>query len=93
MTAAPRHPLLPAIGRVMRQEREARGLTQETVARRAGLRVEYVREIEHGRADPGFAKLAMLARQGLGLRIKELMIAADKESDAMAVADADQSLT
>jgi ribosome-binding protein aMBF1 (putative translation factor) len=49
---AERPPLLVAFGQWVRSEREARGWTQAVLAERIGMRVTYLREIEHGRANP-----------------------------------------
>lgn len=53
-------------GRV-REFREAAGLTQETVARRAHLAAKYISEIENGHANPSIAVLARLVEQGIGV--------------------------
>jgi ribosome-binding protein aMBF1 (putative translation factor) len=47
-----RPPLLVAFGQRVRSEREARGWTQTVLAERVEVRVTYLREIEHGRANP-----------------------------------------
>ena len=53
----------PDLGRRLRQTREARGLGQRELARRAGVTVSAVSEIESGvRPSPGVQILLRLAR-------------------------------
>ena len=47
--------------------REARGLTQEALARRAGLSAKFVSEIENGRTNPSINVVARLVEDGLEL--------------------------
>lgn len=54
--------LLAQLGRRLRRLRERAGLSLSELARRAGLSRRYVTELEAGRANPSFLKLADLAR-------------------------------
>lgn len=81
------HPLLILMGCVVRREREAQNLTQAALAERARLTAEYVREIEHGRANPSFLRLDRLARDGLGIPISELFAMAGAEAEQPARAN------
>jgi transcriptional regulator with XRE-family HTH domain len=56
----------------VRAAREALGLTQETVAHRAGLALSDVGRIERGQRDPGVRVLVRLAR-GLDTTAAELL--------------------
>jgi DNA-binding XRE family transcriptional regulator len=59
-------PDLLALGREARRLREARGLTQEELADRAGLHPNYIGRIERGESNVGVKALFKLAR-GLGV--------------------------
>lgn len=58
-------PLLRSLGSRVRQLREAKGWTQETLAERSGLDRSYVAGIEAGLRNPSAKALAKIAR-GLG---------------------------
>ncbi len=69
---------LRLLGRAIRELREQRGLSVETLAAAAGLHVTYVAGLEGGRQNPSYHQLLRLAH-GLGvqpiallLRIEEL---------------------
>jgi transcriptional regulator with XRE-family HTH domain len=64
-------PLLRALGWRVRQLRESKGWTQETLAGRAGLDRSYVAGIEAGLRNPSTKALAKLAR-ALGATLSEL---------------------
>ncbi len=49
-------------GRILRDMRTAKGLTQEELAFRAGMSVPYLSDIERGRSSPSLAMLFDLAR-------------------------------
>jgi len=66
-----RDPVLAALGRSVRSRREARGLTQEKLAERAGLGSTYISGIERGLRNPGIRNVARLAK-ALGLSTSEL---------------------
>jgi transcriptional regulator with XRE-family HTH domain len=60
-----RDPLLSALGRRIRQLRDAKGWTQETLAEHADLDRSYVAGLEAGLRNPSLKALAKIAR-GLG---------------------------
>lgn len=64
-------PLLAALGWRVRQLREARRWTQETLAERADLDRSYVAGIEAGLRNPSVKAVAKIAR-GLGTSLAEL---------------------
>ena len=64
-------PTLRALGWRVRQLRESKGWTQETLAGRAGLDRSYVAGIEAGLRNPSTKALAKLARP-LGVSLSEL---------------------
>ncbi len=57
-----RDPLLLALGRRMRQLREAKGWTQETLAERADMDRSYVAGIEAGIRNPSIKALSKFAK-------------------------------
>jgi len=66
-----RNGILAALGQNVRQRREARELTQEKLAERAGLDATYISGIERGLRNPGIKNVAKLAK-ALGLTTSEL---------------------
>ena len=66
-----RNGILAALGRNVRQRREARALTQEKLAEKAGLDPTYISGIERGLRNPGIKNVAKLAR-ALGFTTAEL---------------------
>jgi transcriptional regulator with XRE-family HTH domain len=64
-------PLLRALGWRVRQLRESKGWTQETLAGRAALDRSYVAGIEAGLRNPSTKALAKIARP-LGVTLSEL---------------------
>lgn len=48
-------------GRILRETRTAKGLTQEELAFRAGMSVPYLSDIERGKSAPSLSMLADLA--------------------------------
>ncbi len=71
---------LTALGREIKRRREARGLTQPALAKRAGIAVSYLAKLEGGaRLSPSFPTVARLAR-ALGCRA-EMLLEADWSSD------------
>ena len=54
-------------GARLRHFREARGLTQEALARSAGLSAKFVSQIENGHSNPSIDVAARLIEQGLEL--------------------------
>lgn len=63
--------ILRALGLNVRRQREARTLTQEKLAEKAGLDPTYVSGIERGLRNPGIKNVARLAK-ALGLTTAEL---------------------
>jgi transcriptional regulator with XRE-family HTH domain len=66
-----RDPVLAALGASVRRHRTAGGLTQETLAEKAGLDPTYISGIERGLRNPGIKNVAKLAK-ALGLSTSEL---------------------
>ncbi len=66
-----RNGILAALGRNVRRRREARELTQEKLAEKAGLDPTYISGIERGLRNPGIKNVARLAK-ALGLTTSEL---------------------
>jgi len=52
--------------------REARQLTQESLAKRAGISRAYLARLEMGRHDPHLSRLRKLAK-ALGVKVSELV--------------------
>ncbi len=66
-------PSLTALGREIKRRREARGLTQPALAKRAGIAVSYLAKLEGGeRLSPSFPTVVRLAR-ALGCRAAVLL--------------------
>jgi transcriptional regulator with XRE-family HTH domain len=70
---------LAVLGGVIRRERRARGLSQESLAALAGLSRAFVGEIERGEVNLSFSTLVALAD---GLNISAATVVADYERDA-----------
>jgi len=66
-----RDSVLAKLGLNVRKRREARDLTQETLAERASLDPTYISGIERGLRNPGIKNVARLAK-ALGLSTAEL---------------------
>ena len=66
-----RDTVLAALGQNVRRRREARELTQEKLAEKAGLDPTYISGIERGLRNPGIKNVVRLAR-ALGLTTAEL---------------------
>ena len=64
--------ILSALGQNVRRRREARELTQEKLAERAGLDPTYISGIERGLRNPGIKNVAKLAK-ALGFTPAELL--------------------
>ena len=56
----------------LRQIREAHGMTQETLAKKAGVTRAYLSRLEMGRHDPPLSRLRKLAK-ALGVSVAELV--------------------
>ena len=66
-----RDTVLAALGQNVRRRREARELTQEKLAEKAGLDPTYISGIERGLRNPGIQNVARLAK-ALGFTTAEL---------------------
>ena len=66
-----RDTVLSALGQNVRRRREARELTQEKLAEKAGLDPTYISGIERGLRNPGIKNVAKLAK-ALGFSTAEL---------------------
>ncbi len=66
-----RNGILAALGLNVRRQREAKALTQEKLAEKAGLDPTYISGIERGLRNPGIKNVARLAK-ALGLTTAEL---------------------
>lgn len=66
-----RNGILATLGLNVRRQREAKELTQEKLAERAGIDPTYISGIERGLRNPGIKNVARLAR-ALGLTTAEL---------------------
>jgi transcriptional regulator with XRE-family HTH domain len=82
-----RRPMSIALDERLRSLRKERGLSQEEVARRAGIGLKAYGELERGIAtDPHFSTLGGIAR-ALGMRVAEL-VGEESESSAAGKASA-----
>lgn len=61
------------LGERVRELREARGITQETLAFDAGIHVNHLSTIERGEANPSFLVLVSLAKV-LGVNVAEIVV-------------------
>lgn len=73
-------PTRAALGRAVRDLRQARGLTIEALAGEADMHPTYLSGIERGRYNPSYTKLGGLA-QALDLEMSELLAQAEKTRD------------
>jgi transcriptional regulator with XRE-family HTH domain len=64
-------PVLAALGRNVRRQRDAQRFTQERLAEKSGLDPTYISDIERGLRNPGIKNVARLAK-ALGLSTSEL---------------------
>ncbi|MBB6251465.1 helix-turn-helix domain-containing protein [Nitrospirillum iridis] len=60
-------------GKLLRQQRKAKSLTQEELAGRAGMAVPYLSDLERGKWNPSLAVIVDLAR-GLGIEASDLLV-------------------
>jgi transcriptional regulator with XRE-family HTH domain len=72
-----------AFGRAVRETRARRGLSQESLGRRARLHRNYVGAVERGEINPTFRVMLKLA-VGLGIDVSELVRLAEKRHHEMA---------
>lgn len=68
------------LGRVIRQERERRRLSQEALSELAGMNRSFVGEIERGEAMPTIVTLQKLA-DALGIKLSELIRLYEEQPD------------
>jgi transcriptional regulator with XRE-family HTH domain len=66
-----RNPILAAFGRNVRKRREARDLTQESLAEKAELDRTYISDVERGARNVSILSIARIAK-ALGMSISEL---------------------
>lgn len=66
-----------ALGQALREERQARGLTQQELADRSGLTKSYVSDVERGERNVTFENLLRLVR-GTGVRLSSLLAKAEE---------------
>ena len=71
------------LGTRLRHFREARGLTQEALARGASLSAKFVSQIENGHTNPSIDVVARLVEQGLELPMSAFF-ARDLDDDSRA---------
>lgn len=81
MHDAPSHREL--FGRALRRLRRERDLSQEALARQAGLAPQHVSELERGRKEPRLTTLVQLA-DALGMPLAELLAHFDRLRDGLA---------
>ncbi len=65
-------PTARQMGKTVRQIRQAKGLSQAELAKRAGLSREYINKIEAGKYDPPLSTITALA-EALGVTAGKLM--------------------
>lgn len=66
-----------ALGRAIRERREAAGISQEETAHRASITVRHYQKIEYGETDPGLDVLLRVAK-GLDTTLQSLLDRADE---------------
>lgn len=76
--------IVKRFGNRLREARTSRGLSQAALAERAGLTASYLGRLERGLAAPGIDLVDRLA-EALGVAAADLLPAADKPADAVAV--------
>lgn len=70
---------LPDVGQRLRTFREAAGLTQEVLARRAHLTGKFVSQIENGHVNPSVDALMRLIEHGLGIPTSAFFASVDED--------------
>ena len=75
----PTDPLIPSFATVLRRRREALDLSQEALARRAGISTVFVGRVESTRNQPTINSMQKLAT-GLDARLSDLI----REAEALA---------
>lgn len=72
-----KHPQ-PGLGAAVRQLRQARGLSQEKVARRSGLHLTWINRVENGHTNPTWGSIKRLAA-ALAVTLGELATLAEEK--------------
>jgi transcriptional regulator with XRE-family HTH domain len=67
----------PALGRAVRQLREAQGITQEGLAQNAGITTGTVSLVERGRSNPAWGTIKAIAGS-LGVSIADIATIAER---------------
>ena len=78
--------IVNSFGITVRQLREAKGWSQETLAERANLNRSYVGELERGQAIPSLVTLEKLG-QALGVSLANLLAHAERITQTQTVKD------
>ena len=81
-----------ALGRKLRETREARGDRLVDVAERAGISVQYLSEIERGRKEPSSEMIAAVTG-ALGIDLADLLIGVAGQVRAQYVVRSQQFMT
>lgn len=63
---------LQILGKIIREKREARHLTQVELAEKAGVDRNYIGMVERGERNPSYLSLHKIAK-GLGLTVNEML--------------------
>lgn len=63
---------LQILGKIIREKREARHLTQVELAEKAGVDRNYIGMVERGERNPSYLSLQKIAK-GLGLTVNEMI--------------------
>jgi transcriptional regulator with XRE-family HTH domain len=71
-----RDPILRILGQTVAKYRQAKGLSQEALAEKAGLHRTYLSDIERGVRNPGIKNVVRLAK-ALGISTAELVEGVD----------------
>ena len=74
------HPLQQQFGNVLRRRRQAGGLSQESLAEKAGLHRNYVGLLERGKRMPSIVIVQQLA-SALGTTISDLLAEVEEEKN------------
>jgi transcriptional regulator with XRE-family HTH domain len=83
--------LIPSAGKLIREARERNGVSQSTLARRAGTTQKQISRIERGEISPSVSTLArLLAAVGERLELRAVPGPRDNRSDEELRADLEQ---
>jgi transcriptional regulator with XRE-family HTH domain len=74
---APRTEPQPALGKAIKQAREASGLSQEELGLQAEIHPTWISHIESGRNNPAWGSVRRIAA-ALGLKLSELAVLAEE---------------